>query len=81
MKYEALALEFLGLIFSTIGFLFLLKSPFPLIFSIDPKTGEEVTRPNKNFKEDYYKWNKGIRISLIGFVLQGMAVWLQIAFT
>ena len=78
--YSALALELLGLMFTVIGFYYLLKQPFPLIFGIDSITGEETTNRNRHFREDVFTWKLGIRLSLLGFFLQGVAIWIQIAF-
>ena len=81
MKYVALSLDLLGLMLTVIGFWFLLRPPFPLIFDVDPRNGEDRVRPNKLFKEDYFTWKLGIKINLVGLFFQGFSIWLQIAFT
>ena len=80
MKYEILAIDFIGSILTVIGFSFMLRTPSQVIEEIN-QYNELRVRPNKNFIEDYKTHQNGIIISFFGFVLQGIAIWAQIAFT
>ena len=77
LSNSLLALDFIGLTLTGIGFIFML-SPTSRIIPVIDKHGEYAVIHNKKFKETYFTHQKGVRLSILGIAIQTLSIIIQI---
>lgn len=79
MKYLILALDFIGIIFTIIGFFILSNQPPRFRAVVTYGNNEDLTRDIENaHQEKVSKWKEGMRFTIIGFIFQGLSIWFSI---
>jgi hypothetical protein len=79
MKSQILALDFIGLIFTIIGFFILSNQPPRFRVVVKDENNKERTKSIENaYDKAVTKWKEGVMISIFGFALQTLSIWLSI---